>query len=459
MPCTPCPRPSGLVSRTVCLFVMLAAATSPGGEPSRGEVAGLHARWYADYAQAMQVAKADGRMMFVFFYEPGSSRLRDHFQSAILDSPAVREGLRDYVRVKLPLDVKIHHPDKELTLIEHPCFKKMDGRQGVAMIDFAHRDAEYYGWVVSTFPFTPTHCYSVRQMKIILDLPPGTPKERWRVYERRASGKEIARKEPPPVHWHTDYAQAVEEARWRERMLLICFCDCEKDPLCRRFHAETLEAPLVRKKLQDYVCARLPLQATIHLEGKQETVLKHPAFAEMSGRPGVAILDFAHKQSKHYGRVVSIFPLSSRLWYTPEKMAVILDLPPGSLTQRTLIYAVRTHPDKPASTDGQIDEHLMEEAEKHSLYQARIRRQGHHFWNIRFRRISARLPGGLTASEVCAESWPGEGLVEGALECVRSWRFSSGHWSAVRARHQVYGYDMKRGVDGVWYATGIFGRR
>ena len=34
-------------------------------------------------------------------------------------------------------------------------------------------------------------------------------------------------------------------------------------------------------------------------------------------------------------------------------MAVILDLPPGTLTQRTLIYAVRTHPERPASADGQ----------------------------------------------------------------------------------------------------------
>ena len=119
-------------------------------------------------------------------------------------------------------------------------------------------------------------------------------------------------------------------------------------------------------------------------------------------------------------------------------MAVILDLPPGTLTQRTLIYAVRIHPDKPASTSGQSDADLLEEAQSHSQYQADIRLQGHHFWESRFHRIIARLPGGLTAREVCAESWPGDNLVEAAIECVRCWRLSDGHWSAVAGRQPLF---------------------
>ena len=119
---------------------------------------------------------------------------------------------------------------------------------------------------------------------------------------------------------------------------------------------------------------------------------------------------------------------------------------------------MRTHPERPASTKGQFHPVLAEEAESASEYQARIGRQGHHFWETRFHRINARLPHGLTASEVCAESWPGQGLLESAIECVRCWRLSSGHWSAVRAEHRCYGYDIKRGSNGIWYATGIFGR-
>jgi hypothetical protein len=135
----------------------------------------------------------------------------------------------------------------------------------------------------------------------------------------------------------------------------------------------------------------------------------------------------------------------------------MLDLPPGTITERTLIYAVRVHPERPASSDGRLDSYLREEARRHAQYQADICRQGHHFWDARFRRICARLPAGLTAKEVCAESWPGQNLVEAAIECVRCWRLSSGHWSAVRAPQPLYAYDIQRGRNGVWYATGIFG--
>jgi hypothetical protein len=134
-------------------------------------------------------------------------------------------------------------------------------------------------------------------------------------------------------------------------------------------------------------------------------------------------------------------------------------LPEGSLTQRTLILAVRIHPDDPASTEGVFLTSLAKETESHSQYQARINRQGHHNWESRFHRISARLPGGDAAKEVCAESWPGMGLIAAAIDCVHSWRQSSGHWSAVRGRHAYYGYDMKRGSNGIWYATGIFSSR
>ena len=225
------------------------------------------------------------------------------------------------------------------------------------------------------------------------------------------------------------------------------------------FKAETLDDPRVRRKLQDYVCVQLPLDAKITVDGKEVTLLEHAAFHEMLGRPGIAIVDFRSSDRQAAGAVVSTFPITEKLWYTPEQMAVILDLPPGTLTQRTLIYAVRIHPDKPASTDGELSPDLLEEAQSHSQYQADIRLQGHHFWESRFQRIVARLPGGLTAREVCAESWPGENLVEAAIECVRCWRLSDGHWSAVRAPNRCFGYDMKRGSNGVWYATGIFGAR
>jgi hypothetical protein len=258
---------------------------------------------------------------------------------------------------------------------------------------------------------------------------------------------------PAKISWETDYLHAMDVANRQEKMLLIFFHN-PADPQSQRLESETLSKPEVQQKMQDLACLRLPLDAKVAIEGKDVVLLEQPTLSEMLGRPGVAIADFAHAEPKLHGCIVSVFPLTGGMFYGPAEMQVILDLPPGTLTQRTLIYAVRTHPERPASALGRPDDRLLAEAEGHSQHQARIRLQGHHGWDARFPRIAAML-GGLPR-EVCAESWPGQKLVESAIECVHCWRQSSGHWSAVQARNRAFGYDMKLGANGVWYATGIF---
>jgi len=276
--------------------------------------------------------------------------------------------------------------------------------------------------------------------------------------EDRKQSAEDAAKEAAEIEWLSDYSEAMKVARDEGKMLLVYF-DSPSDRLSRRFETETLTDAKVREGLEEYVCVRLPLDATIGCKGKEIKLLRHGAFKEMLGRPGIAVVDFASDCDQLNGAVVSTFPLTEALFYTPSRMSVILDLPLASLTQRTMIYAVRIHRERPASTNGDISPYLLEASRRHSDHQARIRQQGHHNWNSRFHRITASLPAGLTAVEVCAESWPGEGMVEAAVECVRCWRFSSGHWRSVRAYHPLYGYDMQRGSNGIWYGTGIFGRR
>jgi hypothetical protein len=254
------------------------------------------------------------------------------------------------------------------------------------------------------------------------------------------------------IAWETDYIRAMDVANQKRKMLFIVF-ESSNDPQSKRLEGETLNDRDVRRKLQDFVCLRLPLDAKVRLEDKEVPLIEHATLSEMLGRPGVAIADFVHDDARLHGRVVSAFPLAGNLFYGPAEMKVILDLPPGTLTQRTLIYAVRIHPEKPASAAGLPDSRLLDEAEGHSQFQANIRLQGHHGWDARFRRISVLL--GSSPREVCAESWPGQSLVESAIECVRCWRLSPGHWSAVQARTRAFGYDMKLGFNGVWYATGI----
>jgi len=259
--------------------------------------------------------------------------------------------------------------------------------------------------------------------------------------------------------WFDDYGQAMKAAKQSKMQMLVYFCEegseASEDPLCTKFAEDTKLHPL----LKSYVLARIPMSQRARVAGTEITLFEHKAFAELEKEAGIAVIDLEDPESKHYGYVVSIYPLSLPNAFTTKNLTALLSLPKGSLTQRTLVLAVRIHPEGPSSTDGTFLAALAEESEDHSNHQAAINVQGHHNWSSRFQRISGRLPAGFLAQEVVAESWPGKGLIRAALDVVSSWRQSSGHWQAVQARHRYYGYDMKRGRNGIWYATGIFGIR
>lgn len=259
--------------------------------------------------------------------------------------------------------------------------------------------------------------------------------------------------------WHTDYTLALEAAKEQHKYLLIHFHQPQPNAADRAFVAQSVNAPGNQKLLHNFECASLPLDASILISGRQTRLIDHSAFAELQHRQGIAVLDFRTPGSEHYGDVVTVLPFKSGRYLGPNGLRTVLTLPTGTLTQRTMIYAVRTHPERPGSTTGQFDPILASEAQSHSRHQAQIRVQGHHGWGHRFQRILGRLGfGGRGGApvEVVAESWPGQGLVEAAEDCVHSWRQSSGHWDAVSDSHGAYGYDMKRGANGIWYATGIF---
>lgn len=260
------------------------------------------------------------------------------------------------------------------------------------------------------------------------------------------------------VEWYTDYADAMRAAKAERKMMFVWFHGAPNSQFGERFEAVSLRDAKVRKLLQRYIAVKLPQNAAITIDGQPTAILQHAAFRELNRGPGIAIVDFENRQTEHYGYVVNTLPFTPGKFYRfrPEHLAVVLDLPPGTLTQRTLVFAVRIHPEKPASTRGKIDPTLVTEAKRHSNYQARIRVQGHHHWGQRFPRLS-RLLFGLKPQEIVAESWPQEGLVDAAVDVVDSWHHSSGHWQAVYSNQKRFGYDMKKGSNGIWYATGLFG--
>jgi hypothetical protein len=257
--------------------------------------------------------------------------------------------------------------------------------------------------------------------------------------------------------WHTDYDLAATVAKKEKKDLVILFR--QDDQL-----DEILKDNEVRKHLADFVCLRVP--ASYEYDGQR--LIDHSALEDMMGKPGLAVVNFHDTESPTYRQVISAHPLvGSRYgWvpsYGPKEISTILDLPPqATLSQRSMIYAIRVHPDRPRSVLGKLHDAFRGHAQRHSQTQAATQRQHHADIIAASHRMAAETGESVAAnSEVVAESWGrvvgGENVLEAAFSCVDAWRHSSGHWDAVSRLHRFFAYDLARGANGTWYATGIFG--
>jgi hypothetical protein len=271
------------------------------------------------------------------------------------------------------------------------------------------------------------------------------------------------------VEWMDDYVAAMDKARAENKLMLIHFFRASDQ---RRKEAgqaadsvanveQAFSTPEIQPKLGDYVLVKLPIDTAITYQRKPLKVLDHAAFSELHKGPGIAVIDFAHPNADYFGYVVSVLPFTPGKYYRfrTSHLNALMTLPEGTLTQRSMIFAVRIHPEHPASTNGTEDPILLSEATGHSNYQADVQVQGHQGWGSRFQRIIGKLLGRGTPGtpvEVVAESWPDQDLMDSCVDCVASWRQSEGHWDAVKAQQASYGYDIREGANGIWYATGIF---
>jgi hypothetical protein len=259
------------------------------------------------------------------------------------------------------------------------------------------------------------------------------------------------------LDWYTDYSTARCEARRDKKMLVVHFLPDANTTAQRELERWISRSSAIREQLGGYVLLRLPLDATTNGRRRGDCVLDEPTFEHLGRRPGIAILDFQHTDEPYYRTMVTALPFTDGKYYRWQNshLAVALDLPPGTITQRTMVWAVRTHPESPASTTGDQHAALANAAAEQSAYQASIGLQGHHHWETRFHEVRAAV-GSNEAREVVAESWPDQDLIDSCIDCVLSWRHSSGHWDAIASRHRLFGYDIRRGSNGIWYGTGIF---
>jgi hypothetical protein len=256
----------------------------------------------------------------------------------------------------------------------------------------------------------------------------------------------------PAVEWHSDFLKASLLAKAEHKDLVVHFR--ADDSLDR-----ALDDPEVRKRLAKLVCVRLPMDYVY----KGERMIDRYGFADMLGRPGVCVVSRHSEVLPTHDTVISAHPqVGSHYRWAPglgsRELCIILDLPAtATLSQRAMIYAVSVHPEQPRSVWGAAHPSFLAHASRHSARQASLRNQHHANLVAAMQQLGGEagefLHGG---SEIVAESWGGEGLLEACYACVDAWRHSSAHWGSLSRQRRYFGYDIAQGANGVWYATGIF---
>ena len=265
--------------------------------------------------------------------------------------------------------------------------------------------------------------------------------------------------------WHTDYASAYREAKEQKKMLFIFFRDEKQPRVADSYESKVLASDGLKEHLSACVRVVLPLGARVPVGNAAESgssnaanpmrLIDHSAFQFQARQQGIAMVDLVDSKKTFYGQVVSAHPFTQGRHYTVGSTRTVLGLPQGTVTQRTMLYVIRMHPERPRSCNGnqRCNNYLLTQAASPSRYMANANQAGHQGWDSRFQQISGAL-GGRGVSEVAVQG-SGRTLVDAAQDCLNLWRSSSSHWSAVSGNSWQYGYDMKRAADGSWYATGL----
>lgn len=258
------------------------------------------------------------------------------------------------------------------------------------------------------------------------------------------------------LDWFTDYSAAYRDAQAGGRQLFVVFYDPRSTVQRDNYERETLARPELATALAKVTRAVIPTDATLPGVGdaKPQRVLASSAFNWLAGGSGLAVVDLADKRSPTFGSVISAHPFSGRMYYGVQATETILSLPPGTMTQRAMVFALRMHPERPQSVWGSAHPTLMYQSLAASQLMAQYQSVGHHNWGGRLAEIQSQSS--LSPFEVAAVSFGAANPIDAAAEIVQNWRGSGAHWGGISSPQRWYGYDMVQGPSGLWYGNGLF---
>ena len=155
--------------------------------------------------------------------------------------------------------------------------------------------------------------------------------------------------------WHQDYLAGYQQAMQEKRPLLMQFRDIS-EPDVSESRIAGFGAPELQPLLENFVRVSMPVGSIVpgQTTGQAPSrLLDHRSFRHLNGKAGVVIIDLTEPSAANFARVVSALPLPSDGRFSPEILSKLLQLPAGSIGQRTLLLSIRTATSAPDFTVGE----------------------------------------------------------------------------------------------------------
>ena len=263
------------------------------------------------------------------------------------------------------------------------------------------------------------------------------------------------------LNWHEDYVSAYAEASQQKSFLLMLFRNpAERDQL------EAADSPLgdpqLRPILEQFSRVELPVNAAIPATqgdaSQDDTIpsllLQHRSFRHLHSRAGLAIVDLTDPESSNHARVVSVLPLPEEGRFDVNNLELLLTLPHGSISQRTLLFAVRrTVPDSSLSMR-EFAPTLTQFARRNCRYMAHREQSVPFEQDVRREAVASEFGPQAELRELVFATDTATTIHDAALQAVNEWMAAADSLETLTAPADAMGMELFQSPEtGRWYAT------
>lgn len=287
---------------------------------------------------------------------------------------------------------------------------------------------------------------------------PTTPDSRPAQLSGRLEAPEGERQPEPAttvgtLTWHQDYQTAYQQATEQKRRLLVVFRDTV-DPDSINSPSVGLAGPELTPLLKDFVRLALPANMTIPGQEGGTLLLEHRAFRHLNVQPGIVIVDLTDPESSWYGRVVSALPQPPSGRYSAELVRPLLELPPGTVTHRTLLLALQNANPESQFATGESEGVLNQLADRNCRFMTQYGQAGLFDAEYRQSVIASQFGSTAVVRELTFATDDTRTIQDAAILAVESWVSDPDSFRMLNGAIDAYGLEMFQGPDsGRWFVT------